>query len=129
MKKIALLAVLLFTAFSTATFAQNEKKQTTKKTAEQRTDLMVRKLTTELTLTSDQQTQVREIVLKRELMRDAGQLDKDSRERIVGDINTLLSKEQQDKWIEMRKEAKEKYEQKKSTQSNPKEQNVSDDIY
>ena len=131
MKKIAILAVLIIAVCSTATFAQNRKRQSTSKTAEQRTDMMVNKLTTELSLTADQSTQIKAVVLKREKMRDAGQLNKDSRERIVADINTLLSKEQQDKWIEMRKEAQKRHEQNKGKgpKSNPKDASSPDDIY
>lgn len=131
MKKIAILAVLIIAVCSTATFAQNRKRQSTSKTAEQRTDMMVNKLTTELSLTADQSTQVKAIVLKREKMRDGGQLNKDSRERIVADINTLLTKDQQDKWIEMRKEAQKRHEQNKGKgpKGNPKDASSPDDIY
>ncbi|HMT30510.1 MAG TPA: hypothetical protein PKD91_14640 [Bacteroidia bacterium] len=133
MKRTALLTLLLIAAFTTVTLAQNEKNQGSKKTAEQRTDMMTRKLSQELTLTSDQETQIHGIILKREKMRDQGQLTKDSREQIIGEISNVLSKDQQDKWMKMREEARAKHQQKKADQetgkSNEKTPVDSDEIY
>lgn len=109
MKKAAFIAVLLITALSTATFAQNEKKQGSRKTAEERTEMMTRKLTQELTLTSDQQGQVRALLLDREKQRDAGTLDRNDRTKTDADINALLTKDQQEKWAKMKEEARAKH--------------------
>jgi|GEM_PF-3319820 len=109
MKKAAFIAVLLLTALSTVTFAQNEKKQGSKKTAQERSEMMTRKLTQELTLTSDQQGQIQTLLLDREKQRDAGTLDKNDRTKVDADINALLTKEQQEKWAKMKEEARAKH--------------------
>ncbi len=109
MKKAAFITVLLFTALSTATFAQNEKNQGTQKTAEERATMMTRKLTQELTLTSEQQSKIHALLLDREKQRDAGTLDRNDRTKVDADINALLTKEQQEKWAKMKEEAREKH--------------------
>ena len=109
MKKATFIAVILFTALTTATLAQNEKKQGTKKTADERAAIMTRKLTRELTLTSDQQPKIQALLLGREKQRDAGTLDKNDRTKVDADIKALLTKEQQEKWAKMKEEAREKH--------------------
>lgn len=109
MKKAAFIAVLLITALSTVTFAQNEKKQGSRKTAEERTEMMTRKLTQELTLTTDQQVQIHALLLDREKQRDAGTLDRNDRTKVDADINSVLTKEQQEKWAKMKEEARAKH--------------------
>ena len=93
MKKTAILLLMFVVTLGTTTFAQNERKG--KKTAEERTEMVVKRLTEKLTLNDDQAKNIREVVLNREKMREAGQLNKDNRTKIIGQINKYLTKEQQ----------------------------------
>lgn len=97
--------MVLMASLTTVTFAQTEKG--TRRTAEQRADMATKRLTEKLALTTQQATNIHEVILKREKLRDEGKLTKEDRQKIVGDINKYLNKEQQDKWEAMRKEAKE----------------------
>ena len=97
--------MVLVASLTTVTLAQTEKG--TRRTAEQRADMATKRLTEKLALTAQQATNIHEVILKREKLRDEGKLTKEDRQKIVGDINKYLNKEQQDKWEAMRKEAKE----------------------
>jgi len=110
MKKAFLYTLLLTALINTATFAQQERMG--RKTAEQRTELIVKNLSEKLILTPEQNELAREVVLKREKLRDAGTLSKEKQKEIHGDLNKILTKEQQDKWVQLRKEARAKHSQK-----------------
>lgn len=127
MKKTAILLLMFVVTLGTTTFAQNERKG--KKTAEERTEMVVKRLTEKLTLTADQAKNIREVVLNREKMREAGQLNKDNRTKIIGQINKYLTKEQQDKWEQLRKEAREHRNHKHQGSDSKATDDTGDDVY
>ncbi len=102
MKKNILLTLALFIFITTAAFAQQERMG--RKTAEQRTELMTKNLTQKLALTAEQIEQVREIILKREKLREAGVLSKEKQKAIHKDLNKVLTADQQKIWKEARDE-------------------------
>lgn len=102
MNKFILLTLTLFALLTTGAFAQQERMG--RKTAEQRTELMTKNLTQKLALTPEQIEQVREIILKREKLRDAGVLSKEKQKAIHKDLNKVLTAEQQKIWKEARDE-------------------------
>lgn len=119
MKNHLILFLVLIAGTQSPLLAQQEPQK--RKTAEQRTELVTKKMTDELSLTKEQQVQVYDRILKREKLRDAGRLPDDSREQIVADINKMLTPDQQKKWEQMRKEAREKQKkQKQQGQGNSK---------
>ncbi len=124
MKKILVITCFLFAVFSGKIIAQQETMG--RKTAEQRADIITKNLAMKLTLTSSQIEQVREVVLKREKLRDAGKLSKEHQKDIHVELNKLLTKEQQKKWQESRKAVK-KTRHEKGKQESPTENN--DDVY
>ena len=137
MKKYLILIVLFVGGINATLFAQQQDKQT-KRNATERTDMVTQKMTEQLALNKEQQTQVHTLILKREKMRDAGTLAEYPREQIVADINKVLTPEQQKKWEQIRKEARAKHEQQKSDQTkeaskqqkgHTDQQAATDDIY
>jgi len=127
MKKTAILLLMFVVTLGTTTFAQNERKG--KKTAEERTEMVVKRLTEKLTLNDDQAKNIREVVLNREKMREAGQLNKDNRTKIIGQINKYLTKEQQDKWEQIRTEAREHRNHKHHGSDSKATDDTGDDVY
>lgn len=117
MQRIIALFLLIVVGTQTTLPAQQEQQK--RKTAEQRTDLVTQKMTDELKLSVEQQSQVYDFVLKRERLRDAGRLPKDSREQIVADIKKVLTPNQRKQWAEMRRQAKEKYRNQQQSQAKP----------
>ncbi|MBK8875035.1 MAG: hypothetical protein IPN13_14390 [Bacteroidetes bacterium] len=68
MKKTAILLLMFVVTLGTTTLPKMNVKE--KKTAEERTEMVVKRLTEKLTLTADQAKNIREVVLNREKMRD-----------------------------------------------------------
>ncbi len=102
MKKSIFLTIAFLALFTTVTLAQQERMG--RKTAAQRTELMTKNLVEKLALTPEQTEQVREILLKREKLRDAGVLSEEKQKEIHKELNKILTSEQQKLWKEARKE-------------------------
>ncbi len=98
--KIIFIASFLFT--TSTLFAQPESMG--RKTAEQRTEIITKNLTEKLVLSESQTEEIRELLLKREKLRDAGKLSKDHQKKIKADIHKILTREQREQWKNMKKE-------------------------
>jgi hypothetical protein len=110
MKKFALIAVLLLSTL-TITFAQSTQTKDRKRSPEQRTEIIMKKLDETLSLDRNQYKQIREIVLAREVKRQDGKLG--NSDDVTGKINKYLTKEQKEKWVAYKKDAKQKHHHKK----------------
>lgn len=106
MKKAIFFTLAILAFVTKPGFAQQE--QMGRKTAEQRADLITKNMTEKLALSPEQTEETREIVLKREKLRDAGKLSKEKQKGIHDDLNKILTKDQQKKWEQERKEQKNK---------------------
>ena len=102
MKKVVFSLLFFIAFFTTSALAQQETMG--RKTAEQRTDIITKNLTEKLLLTPEQSAEAREIVLRREKLRDAGKLSKENQKEIHGDLKKILTKEQEKKWKELKEE-------------------------
>jgi hypothetical protein len=104
MKKAAFITFAILVLTTSVTFAQHE--QTGSKSAEQRTALITKNMTQELSLSESQIEEVKDVVLKREKLRDAGLLSKEHQKEIDEDLNQILTKDQQKQWSQIQKEEK-----------------------
>lgn len=130
MKSIILLFAVLLASGSAQLSAQQSNQSEPRKTAEQRTEITVEKMTAELALTAEQQEQIREVVLNKEKKRDAGRYTEEDKKEYKKQIHAILTKEQQQKYHELKEEhkkEKEKQGKKKSgSGNNAQEQEVKD---
>lgn len=141
MKKLIIAALLVV---GITAFAQNrkemgnrpDKSEMEKFSPEQRTQLMVKKLTLELDLNAKQQEQVKQIIaeqgLKREAMRAERMAKKEDKKRPTADeqftmknkmldeqiamknkMKTILSPEQFEKWNSLKNKRQEKFEERR----------------
>lgn len=110
MKALQIVTVLLFFLVARATAQQETMKS---KTAEQRTEMITKNLSEKLALSQSQTDSVSDVILKREKLRDAGKLTDEKKKQTDAEIKSILTKEQQVQWKELRKEAREKHDQKK----------------
>ena len=102
MKKSGLTFLILFISIF-PTLAQQE--YMGRKTAEQRTELITKNLAEKLHLSATQTDSVSEVILKREKFRDGGMLSAEKKKQTDAEIKQILTKEQQQHWMEMKKEA------------------------
>lgn len=136
--------VTLALAFTTLTFAQKREMNREKATPEKQTEMQLKKMTSDLTLTTDQQEKIKPILLeqaqkraeKKEAFKDhkesGEKLSKDERtairEKMMSEKNamkeklsTILSTEQMEKWendkMEKREKVKERIKDKKANKS------------
>ena len=94
--------ILLFTG--TITMAQQQ--EPVNMPATDRAEVMTANLIENLDLTEEQQSQVYEIILKREQKRDEGKLEPGSKNEFRAEMKSVLTPEQMKKWEEMRKDSK-----------------------
>lgn len=136
--------VTLALAFTTLTFAQNREMKREKATPEKQTEMQLKKMTTDLSLTADQQEKIKPILLeqaqkraeKKEVSKDhkesGEKLSKEERaamkenmksekEAMKVQLSNILSAEQMEKWennkMEKREKVKEKVKDKKANKS------------
>ena len=106
MKNIFLITLAFIAFISQKSFAQNN--QMGRKTAEQRAEIHSKNMTDKLALSPEQKAETYEVMLKKEKLRDAGKLSKENQKEIHDEMNKILTKDQQKKWEQERKEQKNK---------------------
>ena len=138
MKTIIVALVLAFTSVS---FAQNKEMKREKHTPEEQVEMQLKKLTSELDLTSDQQSKIKPILMEQAQKREekkAGMMARresgekltmeeksEMREKMMEEksemkekLKTILSPEQMEKWendkVEKREKMKERMEKRKN---------------
>ena len=104
--KTSCLTIFIFLISFLPVLAQQE--YMGRKTAEQRTELITKNLSEKLQLSASQTDSVSEVILKREKFRDAGKLTAEKKKQTDAEIKKILTKEQHQQWLEMKKEAKDR---------------------
>lgn len=139
-----IIIVTLALAFTTLTFAQEREMKREKATPEKQTEMQLKKMTTDLSLTADQQEKIKPILLeqaqkraeKKEVFKDhkesGEKLSKEERtairekmmsekEAMKDQLSNILSAEQMEKWennkVEKREKIKERIKDKKTNKS------------
>ncbi len=105
MKKMFMLVLIV--AGSLTAFAQNRGGDQSKElTPDERIDKIMTRMTSELNLNADQQSQIREMITKREVKRSEEGLTPDDKKAMKEDIDAILTDEQRAKRDEMMRDRK-----------------------
>ncbi len=103
----------ILTNITVNAMAQDQEKQKPKLTAEQRADMRVSHLKEKLNLTPEQSSKMRELLLAQEKIREADIKEvKESRQKMIGEMENILTPQQMAKFKELQEKQKEKMEAK-----------------
>ena len=124
MKKLIVVALLLFGFTTFAQEAKKEKEKTEsreKMSPEERTQKEIKRMTKALSLTETQQREMRALFIEMEEKRAEGQKpSKEDRKAMKDKVNKILTTEQAATWEKIQEERKEKMKEKKEGQSGEK---------
>jgi Spy/CpxP family protein refolding chaperone len=124
MKKLIVVALLLFGFTTFAQEAKKEKEKTESKekmSPEERTQKEIKRMTKALSLTETQQREMRALFTEMEEKRAEGQKpSKEDRKAMKDKVNKILTTEQAATWEKIQEERKEKMKEKKEGQSGEK---------
>jgi Spy/CpxP family protein refolding chaperone len=124
MKKLIVVALLLFGFTTFAQEAKKEKEKTESKvkmSSEERTQKEIKRMTKALSLTETQQREMRALFIEMEEKRAEGQKpSKEDRKAMKDKVNKILTTEQAATWEKIQEERKEKMKEKKEGQSGEK---------
>ena len=76
--------------------AQDSERKKAKKSAEERTEIIMNKFTEKLDLSDEQQSQIKPLVMEREQKRNEGMMEKDTRMKYHNAIGEFLTAEQKE---------------------------------
>ena len=122
MKKVISILFVVAIASANMMAQESQEKNSPKKSPEERAENMTKRMTKELALTQDQQIKMKALMVKREREREkAMDVRKGERDKMDGEIKTILTPEQFQKFQERREEMKKKQHGKRMPPTNTNE--------